>query len=187
MSLTSVSPAPETAGGRWSGLNPSSAPHLKRKHLRWRDKHGGQQTVKELPGDRPLDGGVTSGLGSPGGEGPLLWGSFIKSRWMLVSSTPVPHVYAAGSPLPFPTIRPGHAPGSTQGFVPCPGARTPPSWGSMWGNHPGHPCRLPAAPQGHKLEFYPFCAPPQFPHKMVNLSQHQLPPPGFLAPSYPGP
>lgn len=190
-----------TAGGRRSSLNLSSPSHLKSKHLRWRDKHGGQQTVKELPGDRPLDRGVTSDLGSPGRKDPLSCDGFIKPRRMLVFSTPsrmpVPHVYAAGTPLPCPSMRAGHTPGSTGRFVPFPGARTHPSWGSMWDiykrpgeDHPGHPCRLPAAPQGHKLEFYPSCAPPpRFPLRVegLNFWTHQSPPPGFLAPSFPGP
>lgn len=149
-----------------------------------------------------------SDLGSPGRKDPLRCDGFFKSRRVLVSSmpshTPVPRVYAAGSPLPSPSIRAGHDPASTGRFVPFSGARTHPSWGSMWDiykrsgkDHPGHPCRLPAAPQGHQLEFYPFCAPPpHFPHRMetvnlrwegLNFWTHQPPPPGFLAPSYPGP
>lgn len=181
-----------------SGPNSSSPPHLKSKHLRCRDKHGGQQTVRELPTD----------LGSPGWKEPLGCGGVIKARRMSVSSTPsstpVPHVYAAGSPLPLPSIRAGDAQGSAGRFGPLPAARTHPSLGSMWDiyssgeEHPRHPCRLPAAPQGHKLEFYAFCAPPpQLPHRMETVNPErrqgltfwtfQPPPPRFLAPSYPGP
>lgn len=187
------------AGGRRSAPNPPSPPHLKSKQQRWRDTRG----------ERPLDRCVTSDLASPGRKDPLRCDGIIKSRWMLVSSTPsrtpVPHAYAAESPLLCSSFRAAHTPGSTGTFVPFPGARTHPSWGSMWDiynrpgeGHPGHPCRLPAAPQRHKLELYPFCAPPpHFPLRMetvslrrregLNFWTHQPPPPGFLVPSYPGP
>lgn len=210
----SVSPAAVTAGGRRSDLNPPSPRQLKGKNLRWRDKCGGRQTVEDLPvGDKPLDRGVMSDLGSPGRKGPNRSHGFSKSRKMLVSSTPldtpVSHAYAAESPLLCPSIRASLVPGPTGRFFPFPRARTHPSWESEWsiykssGQHfeeyPGHCCGLSAAPQGHKQEFYPFCAPPPpFPHMMEmtyglrrregpNCHTHQPLPPGFLAASYPGP
>lgn len=208
------------AGGRRSGRNPPSPPHLKSK--RWRDRDrdrdgggggggdggGGQHPAEELPGDRPVDGAVTSDLASPGRQEPPRCDGIIKSRRMLGSSTPsctlVPRACAAESPLPRPSIRAGHAPGPTGTFVPFPGARTHHSWGSMWdiynrlgGGHPGHPCRLPVVPHRHRLELSPFCAPPpHVPHRMetvtlrrreaLNFWTHQPPPPGFLVPSHPG-
>ncbi|TWW77083.1 hypothetical protein D4764_12G0004730 [Takifugu flavidus] len=203
-----------TAGGRRADPDPPSPHHLKSKNLRWRDKRRGRQAVKDPPvGDQPLDRRVMSDLDSPGRKEPLQSNSFSESRKFPVSSTPlyvpVPHVYAAELPLLCPSIRASHVPGPTGRFVPFPGARTLPSWESVWGvcrrsgqhrafeEYPLHPCTLSAAPQGHKQEIYPFCGPPpHFPHTMVyglrrregpNCCTHQPPPPGFLVASYPGP
>lgn len=191
-----VSPPAATAGGRRAALIPSSPPRPERSHPLWRDEQARENR------------GVTSDLGSPGRKDPLRCAGFMKSRRVLISSAssrmPVPLVYAAGSPVLCPGIRAAHASASTGRFVPFPGARTQPSWGSMWDiymgpgeGHPGRPPRLPAAPQGLKLELQPLCAPPpHFPPRMapVNLGRrealnvwtHQHPPPGFLTPSYPG-